>query len=45
MVPDAHIWTTRAAPSAVIPESVYTCEKGPADRSELVAAFERAPPR
>ncbi len=30
-----------AAPSAPIPNGTYTCEKGPADRAELVAAFDR----
>ena len=39
VVPAAHIWTSRAAPSANIPKGVYTCEQGPADRAELIAAF------
>lgn len=42
VVPAAHIWTSRAAPSACIPESVYACELGPADRAELIAAFDAA---
>ena len=42
VVPVAHIWTSRAAPSARIPEDAYACAKGPAaDRSDLFAAFER----
>lgn len=42
VVPAAHIWTSRAAPSALIPADVYACESGPADRSELIAAFNAA---
>ena len=42
VVPVAHIWTSRAAPSAHIPEGVYTTEQGPADRAELIAAFRAA---
>jgi len=42
VVPAAHIWTSRAAPSAHIPECVYTTELGPADRAELIAAFRAA---
>ena len=39
VVPVAHIWTSRAAPSAHIPEGVYVADEGPADRNELIAAF------
>ena len=42
VVPAAHIWTSRAAPSALIPDGVYACEEGPADRAELIAAFKAA---
>ena len=42
VVPAAHIWTSRAAPSAHIPESVFATEVGPADRAELIAAFRAA---
>ena len=42
VVPAAHIWVSRAAPSACIPEDVARWEKGPADRAELIAAFEAA---
>jgi hypothetical protein len=42
VVPAAHIWTSRAAPSAHIPESVFATEEGPADRAELIAAFRAA---
>jgi hypothetical protein len=42
VVPAAHIWTSRAAPSALIPAGVYACEAGPADRQDLIAAFEAA---
>lgn len=42
VVPVAHIWTLRAAPSAVIPEGVLAFPKGPADRAELIAAFRDA---
>ena len=44
VVPAAHIWTSRAAPSALIPEGVPTWEKAPTDRLELVAAFDKAYP-
>jgi hypothetical protein len=39
VVPAAHIWVSRAAPSASIPDGVARWDKGPADRTELVAAF------
>jgi hypothetical protein len=42
VVPAAHIWVSRAAPSALIPEGVYTTPQGPADRAELIAAFKKA---
>jgi hypothetical protein len=42
VVPAAHIWVLRAAPSACIPEGVARWEKGPADRAELIAAFDDA---
>jgi hypothetical protein len=42
VVPSAHIWTSRAAPSAHIPEGIYACKLGPADRAELIAAFDAA---
>lgn len=42
VVPAAHIWVSRAAPSACIPDGVYRREKGPADRAELIAAFDAA---
>ena len=42
VVPAAHIWVSRAAPSACIPDGVARWENGPADRAELVAAFESA---
>jgi hypothetical protein len=42
VVPAAHIWISRAAPSACIPSGVATWDKGPADRAELVAAFKAA---
>jgi hypothetical protein len=42
VVPAAHIWVSRAAPSACIPEGVARWERGPADRAELVAAFDAA---
>ncbi len=42
VLPAAHIWTSRAAPSACIPEGVATWDKGPADRAELIAAFKAA---
>jgi len=41
-VPAAHIWVSRAAPSAHIPPGVATWAQGPADRSELIAAFDAA---
>ncbi len=41
VVPAAHIWISRAAPSAHIPDGAYTCQMGPADRSELIAAFDK----
>ena len=44
-IPVAHIWTSRAAPSASIPEGVPSWEQGPADRAELIAAFEKVYPR
>lgn len=42
VVPAAHIWTSRAAPSAHIPVGVYVTQQGPADRAELIAAFRAA---
>ena len=42
VVPVAHIWTSRAAPSARIPADAYACELGPADRKDLIAAFDAA---
>jgi hypothetical protein len=42
VVPTAHIWVSRAAPSACVPDGVPRWEKGPADRAELIAAFEAA---
>lgn len=42
VIPVAHIWTSRAAPSARIPEDVLSFERGPTDRAELVTAFENA---
>ena len=39
VVPAAHIWVSRAAPSACLPEGVTRWEQGPADRAELIAAF------
>jgi hypothetical protein len=45
VVPAAHIWTSRAAPSALIPPGVYACERGPGDRAELIAAFDAVYPR
>jgi hypothetical protein len=39
VVPAAHIWVSRKAPSALIPDGVYTTPMGPADRAELIAAF------
>jgi len=41
VVPVAHIWVSRAAPSALIPDGVRTWEQGPADRSELIAEFNK----
>jgi hypothetical protein len=42
VVPAAHIWVSRAAPSACIPEGAARWERGPVDRAELVAAFDAA---
>ena len=42
VVPAAHIWVSRAAASASIPEGVARWEQGPADRAELIAAFAAA---
>jgi hypothetical protein len=42
VVPAAHIWVSRAAPSACIPDGTARWERGPADRAELIAAFEAA---
>jgi hypothetical protein len=42
VVPAAHIWASRAAPSARIPEGVATWGEGPASRDELIAAFKAA---
>jgi len=42
VVPAAHIWTSRAAPSASIPPGTPRWDEGPADRAELVAAFDTA---
>jgi hypothetical protein len=42
VVPAAHIWVSRAAPSACLPEGVARWEKGPADRVELINAFRAA---
>lgn len=39
VVPAAHIWVSRKAPSTHIPDGVYTSPMGPADRAELIAAF------
>jgi hypothetical protein len=39
VVPAAHIWVARAVPSACIPEGSASWQKGPSDRSELIAAF------
>ena len=39
VVPAAHIWVSRAAPSAYVPEGATRWDKGPSDRSELIAAF------
>ena len=41
VVPAAHIWVSRAAPSVLIPEEVRTWEKGPADRVELIDEFSK----
>ena len=43
-IPVAHIWTSRAAPSAVIPEGVPAWEKGAPDRQELIEIFQRSYP-
>jgi hypothetical protein len=40
----AHIWSSRAAPSAFIPDGVLSLPEGPADRAELVAEFQRLYP-
>jgi hypothetical protein len=46
VVPAAHIWTSRAAPSAQIPADAYATPQSPAaDRSDLFAAFDRTYPR
>lgn len=45
VVPAAHIWTSRAAPSVHIPKGVYACGEGPADRAELIEAFKAAYPK
>lgn len=42
VVPAAHIWVSRAAPSAQIPAGVASWERGPGDRIELIAAFDAA---
>lgn len=42
VVPAAHIWVSRAAPSAFIPAGAAVWDKGPADRAELIAAFRAA---
>jgi len=42
VTPAAHIWVSRAAPSAHIPEGVATWDEGPRDRVELIAAFNAA---
>jgi hypothetical protein len=42
VVPAAHIWVSRAAPSACIPDGVATWDEGPRDRTELIAAFNAA---
>jgi hypothetical protein len=39
VVPAAHIWVSRAAPSACIPEGAARWDRGPSDRAELLAAF------
>ena len=44
VVPAAHIWVSRAAPSAFIPDGVARWDTGPADRAELIAAFNAAYP-
>lgn len=41
VVPAAHIWVSRAAPSALIPEGVRSWDQGPADRTELIAEFNK----
>jgi hypothetical protein len=40
VVPAAHIWVSRAAPSACVPEGVSRWEQGPSDRAMLIAAFD-----
>jgi hypothetical protein len=42
VVPAAHIYVSRAAPSALIPDGVARWNEGPADRAELIAAFDAA---
>lgn len=42
VVPVAHIWVSRAAPSALIPKEARSWEQGPADRTELIAVFNKA---
>jgi hypothetical protein len=42
VVPAAHIWVSRAASSACIPDGVARWEQGPADRAELISAFRTA---
>jgi hypothetical protein len=42
VVPAAHSWLSRAVPSAYVPEHAARWAKGPADRSELIAAFAAA---
>lgn len=43
-IPVAHVWTSRAAPSAVIPEGVPAWEKDPPNRDHLIAIFQRSYP-
>ena len=40
-IPVAHIWTSRAAPSAHFPEGVATWESHPPDRLEAIRIFEK----
>ncbi|MFZ2508058.1 MAG: GFA family protein [Steroidobacteraceae bacterium] len=44
VVPVAHIWVSRAGPSALIPEGVRIWQNGPADRAELIAEFNKINP-